>query len=361
MLLVNPHPTRRPTPCRIPRGVTALLMAAAMSACGGAQAAPVPRSVPVAYPATAGTPVSVGADTVRILPRGSTAFPVIASLIAGAHTAVHVEMYEFGRVDLAAALIDAHRRGVAVTVIDDPSVEVTSSTMARLRAAGVDVLDYPVRKGMIDHVKLLVVDGRVAVVGGINWGPRSDRNHDVDAEITGPAAANLEGVFLADLVTCGRSVAEPAPLPDPRVLVASTLPGTDIRPLALQLIDSAHSTLDLALYVLTDTGVVHAVERAHQRGVAVRVLLDPSQRPSDGPAAALAAAGVAVRIYRSSGEKLHAKLGIADGTDALFGSANWTSGGFERNHELDVLMVDSPAIARQLTAMVDADWSASAS
>lgn len=359
MLPVN----RWPSLPRLPRGLTGLLLVACLAACGDIQAAAPPRAVDApaaaAYPLSAGPPLALGADTVRILPRGSTAFPVIASLIAGARTSVHVEMYEFGRTDLAGALVDAHRRGVAVNVVVDPTVDVTAATAARLRAAGVDVLDYPVRKGMIDHVKLLVVDGRVAVVGGINWGATSDRNHDVDAEITGPAAGNLEAVFDGDLVTCGREVSVPAPFPDAHLMVASTLPGADIRPLALQLIESAHSTLDLELYVLTDTGIVHAVERAQARGVHIRVLLDPSERPSDGPAAALAAAGVDVRVYRSSGEKLHAKLGVADGAQALFGSANWTAGGFERNHELDVLVVDSAAVAAELTSMVDADWAAS--
>lgn len=363
MLPVNHLPTRRPAPCRrLVHGAGCLLLIAFMAACGRQAAVPLRDAglgAAAPYPVTAGPPVTLGADTVRVLPRGSTAFPVITSLIASARFSVHVEMYEFGRADLAGALIDARRRGVAVTVIVDPSVDVTEATADILRAAGVDVLEYPVRKGMIDHVKLLVVDGRVAVVGGINWGATSDRNHDVDAEITGPAAINLEAVFDGDLVTCGREATEPAPLPDPHLLVASTLPGADIRPLALRLIDTARSTLDLELYVLTDTGIVHAVEQAQARGVRVRVLLDPSERPSDGPAAALAAAGVDVRVYRSSGEKLHAKLGVADGSQALFGSANWTAGGFERNHELDVLVVDSLAIAAVLTAMVDADWAAS--
>ncbi len=361
MLLVKSTSTRRPPRWRPVRGLSCLLVAALLSACAAQAAAPVPHAhdPASAYPATPGSPVRVGADTLRVLPRGSTAFPVILSLIADARTEVHVEMYEFGRTDLADALVAAHRRGVAVTIIVDPSVDVTRATASRLRSAGVDVLDYPVRTGMIDHVKLLVVDAHVAVVGGINWGATSDRNHDVDAEITGPAAWNLERIFLADLVTCGRAAVQPQADPDDRVLVASTLPAADIRPLALQLIESARSTLDLELYVLTDTGIVHAVERAQERGVRVRVLLDPSERPSDGPAAALSAAGVAVRIYRSSGEKLHAKLGVADGTTALFGSANWTNGGFERNHELDVLVVDSPTVAAQLTRMVDADWSAS--
>jgi len=359
---VKPLPRQLlPGPRRRVRLIAALAATAVLSACGARlTSGPAAHALAPPYPSTPGPRLAVGPDMVRILPRGSTAFPVILQLISSARTSVQVEMYEFGRSDLAGALVAAHHRGVAVTVIDDPSVDVTRATAAELRAQGVDVIDYPVRKGMIDHVKLLIVDRRVAVVGGINWGASSDANHDVDAEVTGPAAANLERVYLDDLVTCGRDAAEVPAQPDAALFVASTLPGADIRPLALHLIDSARSTLDLELYVLTDTGIVHAVERAHDRGVRVRLLLDPSERPSDGPAADLAAAGVDVRLYRSRGEKLHAKMGVADGHDVLFGSANWTSGGFERNHELDVEMPDAPGVAAQLTAMVDADWAESA-
>lgn len=354
-------PVKRPsTPRRTRLRIAAVALASLLTACGGAAASAAPDAPALPYPATAGPPVAVGADTVQVLPRGSTAFPVILSLIRGATRSVEAEIYEFGRDDIASALLEAHRRGVTVTLIVDPSVSVTRLTASRLRAAGVDVLDYPVRRQMIDHVKLIVVDGSVAVVGGINWGASSDRNHDVDAAVSGPAAHNLDRIFHADLIACGRAAAVPAPDDDDRVLVAATLPGTDIRPLVMQLIDGARSSLDLELYVITDTGVVHAIEAAAARGVAVRVLIDPGQRPSDGSAAALTSAGIALRRYRTSGEKLHAKLGVADGRVSLFGSANWTAGGFQRNHEVDVEVLDAPAVAARLTAMVDADWSASA-
>jgi cardiolipin synthase A/B len=351
------RPCRRLRPARLV--ALLLLLAVCLTACRGPMRPAAARAA-VPYPQTAAPPVTVGVDTVRVLPRGTTAFPVIAELVRSARTAVEVEMYEFGNAGLADALVEAHARGVSVTVVDDPSVDVTRATAAHLRAAGVDVLDYPVRNGMIDHVKLLVVDHRVAVVGGINWGATSDRNHDVDAEVTGPAAGNLERIFDTDLVACGRTVPVPPPADDDRVLVAATLPGIDVRPLVMQLVSSARTSLDLELFVLTDTGVVHAVEAAASRGVAVRVLLDPGQRPSDVAAASLSDAGVDVRHYRGSGEKLHAKLGVADGRTAVFGSANWTSGGFQRNHEVDVEIVGSPAVASQLTRMVDADWTASA-
>jgi phosphatidylserine/phosphatidylglycerophosphate/cardiolipin synthase-like enzyme len=315
---------------------------------------------PAPYPAEAGPPVRVGADTVSILPRGAVAFPLIRRLIETARRRVDVEIYEFGRADIAADLVDAHRRGLAVTLITDPTVPASEATAEHLRAAGVVVADYPVRREMIDHVKLIVVDGgAAAVVGGINWGTGSDRNHDFDALVHGPAAANLERVLLRDLATSGQPVGVPAETVDPAIVVATTLPDTGIHALALELVETAHTSLDLELFVLTDAAVVHALARARARGVRVRILLDPDQRPSDASADLLRAAGVSVRLYRGSGEKLHAKAAVADGHRILFGSANWTAGGFARNHELDIGF-DSAAAAGTLLAAMRADWEGSA-
>jgi cardiolipin synthase A/B len=138
-------------------------------------------------------------------------------------------------------------------------------------------------------------------------------------------------------------------------VVATPLPDAGIHPLAVELVDGARTSLDLELFVLTDAGVVHALEHARARGVRVRLLLDPDQRPSDASAAILRAAGVEVRLYRGSGEKLHAKAAVADGHRVLFGSANWTSGGFRRNHELDVEL-DSTAVASTMLDAMRADW-----
>src|SRR5579864_3532010 len=106
-----------------PRHAAAWLFAAIvplLAGCG-ADASPAvaaDRSAPP-YPSQPGPVVSLGRDSLRVLPRGSTAFPVILQLISRARMSVEVEMYEFGRADLATALVQARARGVAVTVIDD--------------------------------------------------------------------------------------------------------------------------------------------------------------------------------------------------------------------------------------------------
>ncbi|MBV8446043.1 MAG: phosphatidylserine/phosphatidylglycerophosphate/cardiolipin synthase family protein [Candidatus Dormibacteraeota bacterium] len=318
-------------------------------------------TVPAAPQLGPAAPVEVGADQVTLLRSGPATFQVLQSLIRGARFSVDVEVYEFGRRGLADELVAAQKRGVAVTVIDDPSELSSAATAARLRRAGIDVVDYPVRRLMIDHVKLLVVDADVAVVGGINWGVASPGNHDYDAEVRGPAVHNLLRVFFRDLVTCGQDVAVPDPEPDTAVVVAATLPGQEIRPLALELIGDAAHSLHLELFVLTDTGIVHALIAAASRGVSVSVLLDPSQRSSMPAFLALEASGViAVRWYRSHGELLHAKAMVADSDAVLFGSANWSGGGFARNHELDIELPDAPVVATAMLAQMALDWSASA-
>ncbi|HSP65157.1 MAG TPA: phosphatidylserine/phosphatidylglycerophosphate/cardiolipin synthase family protein [Candidatus Deferrimicrobium sp.] len=305
-------------------------------------------------------PVRVGADEVTVLRSGEATFTELRVLVDGARSAIDVEVYEFGRSDIALALTRARARGVAVTVIADRSESATAATALTLEASGVEVVDYPVRARMIDHVKLLVVDGSVAVVGGINWGASSSANHDFDVEVRGPAVDNLARVFSRDLVTCGRIGVVPVARTDPAVVVAATLPGAEILPMVLAAIGGARRTLDVAMYTLTDADVVAALESALARGVSVRVLLDPSERPSDPSAASLRAHGVAVRLYRSSGEKLHAKAAIIDGSVVVLGSANWTVSGFQHNHELDVAIPGSPTVATSFEQQYQLDWSASA-
>src|SRR5712692_8105871 len=111
--------------------LSVVVLAVGLTACAPAAAPPLPAASSAAgYPRDAGPPAVVGADTITVLPRGRVAFPVIRRLIEAARQRIDVEVYEFGRADLAAALVDAHRRGLGVTVIADASVPDTEATAA---------------------------------------------------------------------------------------------------------------------------------------------------------------------------------------------------------------------------------------
>ena len=308
-------------------------------------------------PAVVATPLTMGADQLVPLPDGPSAFAAITEALHQARRSIEVELYEFQRLDLAALLLDAHDRGVTVTAIDDPSERSSRTVWGELEQGGVHVLAFPIERLTIDHVKLLIVDGARAIVGGINWGRASAQNHDFDVLATGPVVANLERVFQQDRALSGEPTVIPPPAADRGIQVLVTRPGDGIRAAALAAIAAARGSIDIEMFVLSDQLVLDELVAAARRGVRLRVLLDPSQPQNADALALLHAAGASVRFYLQAGDELlHAKLGIFDRSTVLFGSCNWSRSGFTRNHELDLLVRDR-SLARVFLERVDQDWS----
>jgi phosphatidylserine/phosphatidylglycerophosphate/cardiolipin synthase-like enzyme len=285
-------------------------------------------------------------------------FVAVAQTLATARTRVLVEMYEFGRADLAQALVDARVRGADVRVVLDPTVPVTLVTGRRLASAGVPVRYYPVddHAQQIDHVKLLLGDDR-ALLGGMNWGATSDRNHDYALLLRAPPdLQRLSRIFEQDWALAGGT---PAPLQAEQGPIAQTAPGNEIRRLLAATLVSARTRIEAEVFDLTDPDTILLLESARRRGVAVRVLLDPGQDVNRPSFALLRRASTEVRWFRPApGGKLHAKAVLGDGL-LLLGSANWSRHGLDVNHELDVVTADADATAAY-AARFEADWQAAA-
>jgi phosphatidylserine/phosphatidylglycerophosphate/cardiolipin synthase-like enzyme len=271
---------------------------------------------------------------------------------------VLVEMYELGRPDIVLSLGERRTRGVEVRVITDPTVVGSRSSADWLDRLGVPERAYPVDDGrhQIDHVKLLIADGE-AVVGGMNWGAHSDRNHDYVLE-TGIAGEveRLAGIFEQDWGLAG---GRPAPLSVVASQVAQTAPGEEIRTMLEAALGAARQRVLAEVYTFTDPEVIAMLASAHRRGALVRLLLDPNQPYNRRGYDMLRAAGVEVRWYPiPRGALLHAKIGLFDGVLVL-GSANWTLSGLGVNHELDIETEDPHAVAAY-GSRFDSDWSRSA-
>lgn len=340
------------------RGLLApLLLALLVASCAPGRTATLPATAAqvVATPAMA-VPITLGGDWLLPLPDGPRAFAAIGRELAGARRSIQLEMYEFQRVDLAQAIVQAATRGVAVTTIMDPSERSSRATWSVLQQAGIPVIAFPIEPRTIDHVKLLIVDGERAIVGGINWGRRSVANHDFDVLAQGPVVVNLERVFAEDLAIAGRATTIPSPAADGAIQVLVTRPGEAIRNAALAAIDAARSSIVMEMFDLSDRLILESLTAARHRGVAIRVLLEPSQSQNVDARSVLRTAGAQVRFFTpAAGELLHAKLGIIDGSLVLFGSCNWTRSGFSRNHELDLLVQDA-GLARVFLSRADQDW-----
>lgn len=99
------------------------------------------------------------------------------------------------------------------------------------------------------------------------------------------------------------------------------------------LIDATTSTLDVAMYSISpgpSNPIWGALQRAVQRGVKVRLILNEATGANKSKAAALQ--GIGVHVYGVS-KTLHEKFAIFDNRKLVNGSANWSLGAMTKYSE----------------------------
>jgi cardiolipin synthase len=135
--------------------------------------------------AVAGTPLTSGNAT-RLLRDGDGAFSAMFDAIAAARHHINLEYYtledvEFSGWKLSELLLEKRKVGVAVNIIYDSygSIDTPDAFFEKLKSAGVHLLSFhPVNplaalaEGYSpndrNHRRIMIVDGRVAIVGGVN-------------------------------------------------------------------------------------------------------------------------------------------------------------------------------------------------
>ena len=92
----------------------------------------------------------------------------IEAAVDAATIAVRVLMYELSNPTLAQALINAHRRGVSVSVVLDARMSQEKHSLAKdLAAAGIAVSIDAQHACM--HHKTCIIDGLLLYCGSYNW------------------------------------------------------------------------------------------------------------------------------------------------------------------------------------------------
>jgi phosphatidylserine/phosphatidylglycerophosphate/cardiolipin synthase-like enzyme len=122
------------------------------------------------------------------------------------------------------------------------------------------------------------------------------------------------------------------------------------------LISTAHRRVLVEVYELGRSDVVQELGEAKARGIDVRVITDPTVKPSRVSAARLDALGVAERAYPVDDKRHqidHVKLLIADG-EAAVGGMNWGKHS-DRNHDY-VVETRIPSEVDRLVQIFEQDW-----
>lgn len=275
--------------------------------------------------------------------------------LEGARHAIDVEVYSFGDDDLALLLSRKAKAGVAVRVILDRDSDVNRATKRFLSARGVSVVLFPTVRDAIDHVKLVIVDGQRAIVGGANWGEHSPKNFDAAVEVSGRPVEWLKALYEQDWQKSkGRLTQDPVRAGSPLLKKDQTcrvVTDGDIRAELVHQLYSAKRSISMALYVLTDREVMSEVINAHERGIKVRVVLDPGDDPPLNLPAyqRLMKNHVPVRWYQPDHarfEKCHIKMVIIDERMVMLGSANLTFRGLKTNHECVIFLANLDSVQR---------------
>ena len=176
-------------------------------------------------------------------------------------------------------------------------------------------------------------------------------------------AAVMLLVALLSACSGGRS---PSAVPPTEVAATDAMPAIavlvmpdDGRAPLVNALRTARESVRLTIYLLTDNDVVDELVRARQRGVDVRVLVEPNPF-GGGPAsrddvAKLRAAGVQVRDGNPTFRYTHQKSVVIDDATALIMTLNLTASSFTKNREHGVIDTD-PARVAEIARVFDADW-----
>lgn len=334
-------------------------------------------------------PVKVAGNRARLLVDGDAIFGALEGAIARARRSIQLEVFQFGG-DVGMRLMDAilarHADGVEVRVLMDPAhggvgsirTQIDRVTNA-LDAAGIAWRDFDLGRmppgpnrvadlGVIDHAKLVVIDGEVAFTGGMNFYDHGSLNHDYMVQLEGPVAARLGALVDADWQLSGAPSPaivhdDAAPCGEAAVEIAETGPERrTIRELITRHFLAAREKIWVEVLFLDDDHVIDTLVEARARGVDVRVILDPlnwghhvpelERLPFHGipnwhAVDRLLRADCRVSWFKPAfhGQNLHAKVSMIDDRCVLVGSANYTYRALDRNREV-TLGLECPEVAR---------------
>lgn len=331
----------------------------------------------------------VAGNALTILEGGDQAYPQMLEAIGKAEHCIAMSSYIFRDDEAGQEFVDAlsaaARRGVLVRVLIDGvgTGYLYPGIYYRMKRSGITVARFlhtwlPWRMpflNMRNHRKLLVVDGSIAFMGGINIGsencdrpPGQREVQDVHFRVTGPAAGIVMHAFARDWTfTTEEHLDQDCWWPKLGTRGASFArglrsgPDADIYKIELLLgaaLNLAQKRIRIVTpYFLPDARLQFAIQQAGLRGVAVEIVIPvrSDQRLMDW------AMRGHLRFFRHVRADIiatpppfdHTKLCTVDGEWSLIGSSNWDVRSFRLNFEFDLEIIDSDFTAK-LDGLIDA-------
>lgn len=309
-----------------------------------------------------------------VLTNGRKTFRALFMEIEKAKDHIHLEYYIFHNdaigKDILNLLIRKASEGVKIRVlVDGLGNSSLTSRFGELKKVGVETAGfYPVRFPFLsrrlnlrNHRKIVVIDGRVGFLGGLNVGDEylSRKKigfwRDTFLKLEGDSVNSLQTVFLNDWnvathegINGHRYYPHALQLGNQLTQIAATGPDSDWGSM-LQIYFVALTSAEKTIYIETpyfipDEGSVMALKTAAMSGLDVRIILMgiPDHKitywASLSYVQELLESGV--RIYRYTKGILHAKVMILDTEIGVIGSTNFDIRSFSLNFEISAFIYE---------------------
>jgi cardiolipin synthase len=344
-------------------------------------------------------------NKVTLLVDGPATYMAMFKAVENARDHINLETYimediedERGR-KFADLLLQKQADGVQVNLIYDSvgSYTTPAAFFQYLRDGGIQVVEFnPInplkargkwRLAKSDHRKILIVDGKVAITGGVNIsqvyssslsGREKEKGaqmpwRDTDIQIEGPAVAEFQKLFLdtwqrQEGVILSQGHYFPALKEEGQALVGvlGSTPGEANRLTFIMYVAAitfAENSLHMTnAYFVPDTQTVEALTDAAKRGVDVRIILPGTTDSSLAQYAGqyyysdLLKSGV--KLYMRRNALLHAKTLVIDGIWSTVGSTNMDFWSFSSNDEVNAVIL-SREFATEMEKMFTQDLAGS--
>ncbi|MDP4625706.1 MAG: phosphatidylserine/phosphatidylglycerophosphate/cardiolipin synthase family protein [Akkermansiaceae bacterium] len=325
---------------------------------------------------------------------GDEFFGELDRQLAGAQKSLRMQLYIFDNDDIAVRYADklkARSREIDIDVLYDDLGSATAWLSAPKTSppAGYeppgdmkkyleDGSEIEVRRSLnpwvvADHTKLIVIDGRTAILGGMNMGREYyDEWHDLMVRVEGPVVGDLADISrrkwrlagpLGDLglfTKVGKSQSPSASGESVPIRVLRTESGDAVQEIfdaSLLAIRGAKQRIYIENPYFASDEIVIAVCAAAMRGVDVRVVM-----PAEGDSVIMDAGNLeTARVLIESGAKVyrfpemaHMKVMVCDDW-ATMGSANLDTLSMRINSELNIAFSDKGEVERLMDVVFRPD------
>lgn len=332
-------------------------------------------------------------NKVELLNGAHAKFEDMFDAINKAEHHIHLEYFNFRNDSINAVLLallaEKAKEGVEVRALFDAFGNFSNNKplkeehIKEIRATGVELVKFdPIVFPWVnhtisrDHRKIVVIDGKIAYIGGINVADYYltglegiGKWRDIHARVDGEAVAKLQDIFLAMWnhetgQQIGGEKYYPTPLPagDAEVAVVDRWPGKTPKAMRRAYTNAVNSAKDSVVlvspYFIPLPKLKKAIKKAIDDGVKVDIMLtakgDISLVPDGVWRIGYKLMKRGANVYMYNGGFNHSKVMCVDGKYMTVGSANLNSRSMRYDYETNIFVFDKED-TRKLQDIIDED------